>query len=159
MQDLLLQLGDLVLQAAPTVLIILIFYFIMRALFFKPLLKTMAERDSRTIGAQKSAEAAQAAASEKEKQYQDALKHARAKIYAEQEAARKQLLDGRTEQLKQARAEAAAQISKAKDRIAGEFAAARRELELTVGQLSAEIVSRIFPSQPRRPGGNAREAR
>ncbi|HKV23564.1 MAG TPA: ATP synthase F0 subunit B [Candidatus Acidoferrum sp.] len=158
MQDLLRQLGDLVLQAAPTVLIILIFYFIMRAIFFKPLLKTMAERDSRTVGAQKSAEAAQAAASEKEKQYQDALKHARAKIYAEQEVARKKLLDARTEQLKQARAEAGAKISKAKDRIAGEFAAARRDVESTVAQLSAEIAGRILPSQPRRPGGSAREA-
>ena len=54
------QLGELFLQAVPTALIILLFYFILRAVFFKPLLAVMAERDSRTVGAQKAAEAAQA---------------------------------------------------------------------------------------------------
>ena len=108
MQEMVHQLGDLVLQAVPTVLIILLFYFILRALFFKPLLKVMAERDARTTGAQKAAELAQAAAVEKDKQYQDALKHARAKLYAEQEAARKKLLDERAELIKQARVAAAA---------------------------------------------------
>src|ERR1700746_3858674 len=108
------QLGELFLGAAPTVLIILFFYFILRTLFFQPLLRVMAERDARTIGARKAAEAAQAAAAERVKQYQDALKHARAKVYAEQEAARKKLLDERAALLKQERAKAAAEVSKAK---------------------------------------------
>jgi len=73
------QLGELFLQAVPTVLIILLFYIILRAIFFKPLLAVMAERDARTAGAQKAAEAAQAAAAEKVKQYQEALKKPRAK--------------------------------------------------------------------------------
>ncbi|MGH7839091.1 MAG: ATP synthase F0 subunit B, partial [Candidatus Binataceae bacterium] len=143
----------------PTVLIILVFYFILRAIFFKPLLKVMAEREARTVGAQKAAEAAQAAAVEKDKQYQVALKRARAQVYAEQEAARKKLLDERADRIKVARTAAAAQVASAKERIAGEFAATRRELETTVAQLSAEIAGRILPSQPRRPGGSAREAR
>jgi F-type H+-transporting ATPase subunit b len=159
MQEMVHQLGELFLQAVPTVLIILLFYFIMRALFFKPLLKVMAERDARTVGAQEAAVQAQAAAVEKEKQYQEALKQARVKVYAEQEAARKKLLDERTERIKEARAAAAAQVASAKKRIAGEVAAARRELETTVGQLSAEIAGRILPSQPKRPGGSAREVR
>jgi F-type H+-transporting ATPase subunit b len=159
MQEMVHQLGDLVLQAVPTVLIILLFYFILRALFFKPLLKVMAEREARTVGAQRAAELAKAAAAEKEKEYQDALKHARVHVYAEQEAARKKLLDERTELIKQARAAAAAQVAAAKERISGEFAAARRDLETTVAQLSAEIASRILPSLPRRPGGSTREAR
>jgi len=79
MQAIVGQLGELFLQAVPTVLIILLFYIILRALFFKPLLQVMAERDSRTAGAQKAAEAAQVAAAEKVKQYQDALKQARRK--------------------------------------------------------------------------------
>ncbi|HTQ62840.1 MAG TPA: ATP synthase F0 subunit B [Candidatus Solibacter sp.] len=159
MQEMVRQLGDLFLQAVPTVLIILLFYFILRALFFKPLLSVMAERDARTVGAQKAAELAQAAAAEKDKQYQEALKRARAQVYAEQEAARKKLLDERAERIKEARTAASAQVASAKERIAGEFAAARHELETTVAQLSAEIAGRILPSQPRRPGGSTREAR
>jgi F-type H+-transporting ATPase subunit b len=158
MQEIVRQLGELFLQAVPTVLIILLFYFILRAIFFKPLLKVMEERDARTVGAKKAAEAAQAAAAEKAQQYQNALKQARAQVYAEQEAERKKLLDERAELIKTARTAAVAQVAAAKERVAGEFAAARREIETTVVQLSAEIARRILQSPPR-PGGSAREAR
>jgi F-type H+-transporting ATPase subunit b len=152
------QLGELFLGAAPTVLIILIFYFILRALFFQPLLKVMAERYARTVGAQKAAEAAQAAAAEKVKQYQEALKQARGKVYAEQEAARKKLLDERAAQLKDARAKASGEVTQAKNRVAGELASARRDVEASVPQLSAEIARRILQAPPR-PSAPAREAR
>jgi F-type H+-transporting ATPase subunit b len=158
MQEIVHQLGELFLQAVPTVLIILLFYFILRAIFFKPLLRVMAERDARTVGAQKAAEAAQAAAAEKAKQYHDALKLARAQVYTEQEAARKKVLDERAEVVKEARAAATKQVAAAKEQIGAEFAAARREIEKTVTQLSAEIARRILQAPPR-PGGSAREAR
>jgi len=152
------QLGNLFLQAVPTVLIILLFYFILRAIFFKPLLQVMAERDSRTAGAQKAAEAAQAATAERIKQYQEALRQARAQVYAEQEAARKQLLDERAAQLKEARTKASKEVTVAKERVAGELAAERRNLEASIVQLSAEIARRILQVPPR-PGAPAREAR
>ncbi len=152
------QLGELFLGAVPTVLIILLFYFILRTLFFQPLLRVMAERDARTVGAQKAAEAAQAAAAEKVKQYQEALKQARGKVYAEQEAARKKLLDERAAQLKDGRSKAAAEVGAAKERVAAELEAARREVELSVAQLSAEIARRILQAPPR-PGAPVREAR
>ena len=157
MQAIVGQLGELFLQAVPTVLIILLFYIILRALFFKPLLQVMAERDSRTAGAQKAAEAAQAAAAEKVKQYQDALKQARGQLYAEQEAARKKLLDERAAQLKDARTKASAEVGAGKERIARELAGARRDIEATVDQLSAEIARRILQTPP--SGAPMREVR
>ena len=158
MQEIVHQLGELFLQAVPTVLIILLFYFILRAIFFKPLLAVMAERDARTVGAQKAAELAQAAAIERAKQYQDALKQARGQVYAEQEVARKKVLDERAAVIKEARAAATTQVAAGKERIAGELAAARREIETTVSQLSAEIARRILQSPPR-PGNSTRGAR
>jgi F-type H+-transporting ATPase subunit b len=158
MQAIVHQLGELFLQAVPTVLIILLFYIILRAIFFKPLLAVMAERDTRTVGAQKAAEAAQAAAGEKIKQYQDALRKAREQVYAEQEAARKKLLDERAAQIKDARARAAGEVSTAKAGVVAELEAARRQIESTVAQLSAEIARRILQAPPR-PGAPAREAR
>ena len=149
------QLGELFLGAAPTALIILFFYFILRALFFKPLLQIMAERDARTLGAQKAAEAAQTAATEKIRQYQEALKQARGRVYAEQEVARKKLLDERAAQLKDARAKAADDVGAAKKRVAAELAAARRDVQSTVGQLAAEIARRILQAPPH-PGREAR---
>jgi F-type H+-transporting ATPase subunit b len=156
MQDIGHQLGDLFLGAVPTVLIILLFYIILRALFFGPLLKVMAEREARSVGAQKAAVDAQAAAADKIQQYQEALKQARAQVYGEQEAARKKLLDERNALVKAARTKAAAEVDAAKAQIAAEQAAARRAVEATVAQLSSEIANKIL--QAPRPGGS-REAR
>jgi F-type H+-transporting ATPase subunit b len=157
MQTIVQQLGELFLQAVPTVLIILLFYFILRLVFFKPLLAVMAERDARTVGAQKASEAAQAAAAEKVKQYQEALRQARGQVYAEQETARKKLLDERAARIKEARTRASAEVSAAKEHVAAELAAARRDVESTVAQLSAEIARRMLETPP--PRSPAREAR
>jgi len=158
MQEIVHQLGELFLQAVPTILIVLAFYLVMRGLFFRPLLKVMAEREARTVGARHQSAVADAAAADKIKQYQDALRQARAQVYAEQEAARKKLVDERAAALKEARRKASAEVASGKERVAGEFAVARRELEASIGQLAAEIAHRVL--QEARPGGGPmREAR
>lgn len=140
------QLGELFLGAVPTVLILIVLYFILKSLFFKPLLAVMAEREKRTAGAQRGAEAAQAAAAEKVRQYQDALKQARARVYAEQEEARKKLLDERAALLKASRNLAVSEVNAAKEKVAKEAAAAKRELETGTPQLAAEIARRVMES-------------
>jgi F-type H+-transporting ATPase subunit b len=158
MPDLVHQLGELFLGAVPVALIVVVFYVVLRSLFFQPLLKVMAERDARTLGAQKSAEAAQTAAAEKIRQYEEALKQARAKVYAEQEAARKKLMEERAALLKEARAKAAAEVNAGKQGLEKEFAAAKKELQGTAAQLSVEIARRVLQS-PIAPAGPANEAR
>ena len=158
MSDLVHQLGELFLRAVPVAVIVLLFYVIMRSIFFQPLLKVMAERDARTIGAQKAAEAAQAAAAEKVRQYEEALRQARAKVYAEQEADRRKLMDERTAALKEARGKAEAEVNAAKERVAGEFTGAKKEIETTTAQLAAEIARRVLQAAPA-PGTPTREAR
>jgi F-type H+-transporting ATPase subunit b len=146
--DIVHQLGELFLGALPTVVLILIFYFILKSLFFKPLLAVMAEREARSIGAQKAAESAQAAAADKVKQYQDALRKARGQVYAEQEAARKKLLDERAAQVKGARSKSANDVAAAKERVAADLLSARRDIEPSVSQLAADIASRMLePAQ------------
>jgi len=151
------QLGELFLGAVPTVLLILIFYFVMKSLFFKPLLAVMAEREARSAGAQKAAEAAEHAAAEKRKQYQDALKEARAKLYSEQQAERKKLLDERSAVLRDARGRASAEVAEAKRRVAGELATAKRDVDATASQLAMEIAGRILRLPPV-AGSPSREA-
>ena len=157
MSDLVHQLGELFLRAVPVAVLVLIFYFIMRSIFFQPLLKVMAERDARTLGAQRAAEAAQAAAAEKERQYQEAFKQAHAKVYGEQEGERKKLMDERAAILKDARAKADAEVNTAKERVAAEFAAAKKDVEGLAGQLAAEIAHCVM--QTPTPGSPRREAR
>jgi len=158
MSDLVHQLGELFLRAVPVAVIVLFFYIIMRSIFFQPLLKVMAERDAHTIGAQKAAEAAQAAAAEKVRQYEEALRQARARVYADQEADRRKLMEERTAMLKDARAKADAEVNATKARVAGEFAGAKKEIESLTGQLAAEIARRVLQSSPS-PGSPTREAR
>src|SRR5277367_3213411 len=151
MSELVHQIGELFLRAVPVALIVLLFYVVMRALFFQPLLKVMAERNARTLGAQKAAETAEAAAAEKVKQFEAALKQARAKVYAEQEAEVKKVQSERESLLKDARTKANAEVNAGKDRVSGEFAAAKKDLEAGVGQLSSEIAARVL--QAAGPGG------
>jgi len=159
MQQIAHQLGELFLQAVPTVLIVFLFYLILRSVFFKPLLRVMAERDARTKGAQKDADTAQAAAAEKIKQYQAALKQARGEVYAEQDVARRKLLDERNALIKASRNLAAEEIRVAKQRVAGEFASARRDVEAASGQLAAAIARRVLETRPRPPASPVSEAR
>ncbi|MGB7437389.1 MAG: ATP synthase F0 subunit B [Candidatus Acidiferrum sp.] len=158
MPSLVHQIGELFLRAVPVALIVIVFYFVLRSLFFKPILAVMAERQARTQGAQKSAEAAQAAAAEKVRQYEEALRQAKAKIFAEQEAERKKVLDERAATLKGARNRASSEVTKAKERVAGELATAKKDIEVTASELAAEITRRALQVLPE-PSGPSREAR
>ncbi len=149
---------ELFFQVVPIVLILLVFYAVLRVLFFKPLLKVIAEREARTIGVQKAAEEAQKAASEKVKQYQDALKQARTEIYVEQEAARKKVLDERAAQLKEARAKTGAFVNAQRERVAAEVLAVRREIESSITQFAALVARRVLQST-RPPSATPRESR
>jgi F-type H+-transporting ATPase subunit b len=149
---------ELFFQVVPIVLILLVFYTVLRVLFFKPLLQVIAEREARTIGAQKAAEEAQKVAAEKVKEYQEALKQARGEIYLEQEAACKKVLDERAAQLKEARAKATSFVNVERERIKAEVVAARREIESSVTQFAALVARRVLQST-RPPSAPSRESR
>ena len=147
MPDLVHQIGELFLRAVPVIVIVLLFYIIMRAIFFQPLLKVMAERDARTVGAQRAAEAAQAAAADKVRQYEEALKQARARVYAEQEADRKKFMDERTAVLKEARSKAGAEVNAAKAEMEAAERAARMELKELAAKLAVDGAESLVAQQ------------
>jgi F-type H+-transporting ATPase subunit b len=149
---------ELFFQVVPIVLILLVFYAVLRVLFFTPLLKVIAEREARTIGAQRAAEEAQKAAAEKAKQYQDTLKQARTEVYLEQEAVRKKVLDERAARLKEARVKTAATVSAERERIAKEVLAAHSEIESSIPPFAALVARRVLQST-RPPSAPPRESR
>ncbi|HYL09516.1 MAG TPA: hypothetical protein VEU31_02160 [Candidatus Acidoferrales bacterium] len=150
------QLGELFLQAVPTVLIVFLFYLFLRANFFKPFERVMAERRERTIGAQRAAEASQAAAAEKVRAYQEALKKARSGIYAQQETARQKMLEERTARIRESRERASGEVRAAKERISRELTSARADLEMTSAQLGGEIARAILERRPPQPARGTR---
>ena len=104
--QMLLQLEDLFLQSVPTIIIVLLFYVVLKYTFFQPLMKAMDERSARTEGARREAEASQVAAREKVHSYEEALKKARIAVYAEQDVARRVILDERANKVREARTRA-----------------------------------------------------
>lgn len=146
------QLGWLFLKSVPTIILFLLFYWFLRANFFKPLERTLAERNARIAKARAEAEAVQAAAKEKLHTYEDALKKARAGVFAEQEAARQAALDGRTKLLNSVRKIEQDVVRKEKERIAREFEVARAQLEGESANLAGRIAKMILerPSTPLR---------
>jgi F-type H+-transporting ATPase subunit b len=145
------QLGQLFLEAVPTVIIILLFYLVLKYTFFGPLMRVMAEREARTEGARREAEASQAAAKEKILAYEEALRKARQAVYAEQDTVRRSIMDARTAAAREARNQAMKRVKSEKEGISKEVAAARTQLETTSPQLAAEMVSRLLNPPPGRP--------
>ena len=149
--EILHQLGELFLAALPTVILVFLFYLFMRASFFAPMERVLAERHARTEGARRAAESAQAAAQEKVRAYQEALKKARAGVYAVQDAARRAVLEERTAAIRDARSRATEEIRAAKENISTELAAARADLEAASHSLAAEIARAILERRPPAP--------
>jgi F0F1-type ATP synthase membrane subunit b/b' len=159
--EMLHQLEDLFLEAVPTVIIVLLFYAVLKYTFFQPLMKAMDERSALTEGARREAEASQVAAREKVHSYEEALKKARAAVYAEQDVARRGILDERANKVRDARTKAMEHVQSQKDAIAKEVAAARTQLEVTTPDLAAEMVRTLIGTQPgstpgQSPAGGAR---
>jgi F0F1-type ATP synthase membrane subunit b/b' len=154
--DILHQLGDLFLQAVPTVVIVFLFYLFMRWAFFTPIQKAMAVRDGKIEGARRDATAIEEAARKDLENYHEALRKARAEIYAEQEGARQAILDERAKNLKAMRSLAQKEVAEAKNRIAVELAAARAEMERQTPELASEIVRAILENPFSLQGGTDR---
>jgi len=153
--EILHSLGQLLLEAVPTIVIVLLFYFFLRWAFFTPIQKAMAERDARIEGARKEAAEVEAAAKSEMDTYHEALRKARAEIYAEQEAARQVALENRSKLLKTMRARAQEEVAAEKKRIAAEFEAARAQVEREAPALAGEIVRMILEKPSPLRGGAA----
>jgi len=154
--EILNQLGELFLEAVPTIVLVFLFYFFLRWSFFQPIERVLAERSARIEGARAEAAAAQAAAQKEIESYNEALKKARAEFYAVQETERQAVLDERTKLLRGTRSADQERIRVAKERIAAELAAARAELEKQVPVLAGEIVRTILERGPESLSGAKR---
>src|ERR1700722_3870940 len=142
--EILHQIGELFLQAVPTVVIVLLFYFFLRWAFFAPIQKAMAERQARIEGARAEAAAVEAEARQELDTYNEALRKARVEIYGQQEALREAALADRAALLKAMRARTQEDVAVAKKRIAEEAAAARAEIERQTPALAEEIARAVL---------------
>jgi F-type H+-transporting ATPase subunit b len=147
MDEILRQLGDLLLGSVPTMIIFLILVLTYRFVLHQPLLRVLAERRERTAGAVERAHAAIAAADAKSQEYEARLRAARAEIFKAREQRAQKWTAERDAALESARMSARERVSQARKAIESEAAAARNGIESTADKLASDILQAILPAQ------------
>jgi len=143
--ELLRQLGDLVLGSVPTMILFVFLVLAYRFVLYRPLMRTLAERRERTLGALEKAHAAIAAADAKSQEYEAKLRAARAEIFHRREQRLQQWNAQRESALASAREAARERVATARASIEGEADAARRQIEASVDQLARQILRVVLP--------------
>ena len=151
MEKTLHDLAALFVNAIPTVCLLILLHFYLKAMLFRPLEKVLKQREDLTEGARKVAEQSLAAAERKEQEYQEKLREARAEVYRAQEETRRRWLEDQAAQIAQARERSEALVRSAKQEIINEAATARLSLEESSYALADEIAAAVLA----RPAGSA----
>ena len=144
MDQTLRQLGELLLGAVPTVILLALLYVLYTTIVHKPLRRVLDERRSKTEGAVEKSRADIAAAEARTSEYEYRLREARAKVFRAQEAHRKAALDARAAAMSEARTKAQAQVQAAKADIERDREAAQGGLQAEAQTLAEEIMRRVL---------------
>jgi len=144
MDQILRQLGELLLGAVPTVILLAVLYTVYTVLVYRPLTAVLAERRQRTQGAMEKARADIAAAEARTAEYEQRLREARQKIFKNQEARRQQASHSRSQAVNQARARAQEQVKQARVGMEQDKHHAMEKLQSDAARLATEIVRTVL---------------
>jgi F-type H+-transporting ATPase subunit b len=138
------QLGELLLGAVPTVILLALLYALYTVIVHKPLRRVLDERRSKTEGAVEKSRADIAHAEARTAEYEQKLREARAAIFKTQEARRQAAQQARAQAVAAAHGKAQAQVLAAKKDIESDRVAAQAGLEGEITTLAREIVRRVL---------------
>ena len=144
MDEILGQLGGLLLGSIPTIILLVIVYGLYSVLVHRPLVRVLAERHSKTQGAVEKARADIAAAEARTADYEQRIREARLAIFKAQETRRQQALQARSASIAGARTRAHEQIETAREGIEKDKQAAQAGLQAEARSLAAEIVRTVL---------------
>ena len=131
-------------QAIPTILLLIFLYFYFKAMLFGPLEKVLKQRAELTAGARQAADASLAAAERKQQEYERKFAEARAEAYKLQEETRRKWLDDQSDELDGEHQQAQATVESEKQRIAAEAHAAKESLAASSSALAEDIADAIL---------------
>ena len=137
-------LGQLLLKAIPTIFLLVVVHFYLKAMFFRPMADVLAKRRAATEGLRESAEAMRAKAAENIKFIEGQLREAREAIYQEQEEARKGWINDQTAQVEEARKQAHELIHQSEELLDAEAVAAKSQLAGIADALADEIAQTLL---------------
>ena len=157
MDQTLRQLGELLLQAIPTIVMFLMVYFGYRVLVHKPLIRILEERYSKTQGAVEKARADMADAEAKTAEYEQRLRESRLALVRAQEARLHEVMEVRNVELNKAREQAAAKVAAARALLEKDVELAKGSLQADAERLSQEVISTILKpvAMAQSPAGGA----
>jgi F-type H+-transporting ATPase subunit b len=144
MEQTLKQVGELLLGAVPTILLLLTLYALYTALVYKPLKRVLAERRRRTEGAIEKARADISAAESKTFEYEAKLRETKLAIFRAQEIRRQKALEARAEAVAEARKGSDTLIQQAKRQIQEEAEQAKQGLQAESQRLASEIIRAVL---------------
>jgi F-type H+-transporting ATPase subunit b len=144
MDPLLKQVGELLLGAIPTAVLLLLLYALYTSLVAKPLKRVLEQRRERTEGAILKARADIAAAEARTQEYEQRLRDARLAIFKAQEARRQAAQKARATAVAAARERAQQQIREARAAIEQDMIAARQSLQGEAERLASDIIRTIL---------------
>ena len=144
MDQTLKQLGELLLGAVPTVIMLMLLYALYTLIVHKPLQRVLEERHNKTEGAIEKSKADIAAAEARTSEYEQRLREARAAVFRAQDAKRHAAMQARAKAVAEARNGAQAQVQAAKADIEKDRLAAEQGLQAEAAALAREIVRRVL---------------
>jgi F-type H+-transporting ATPase subunit b len=149
MDQILGQLGELVLGSVPTMVFFILLVVAYGLLVRRPLDRVLAERRARTTGAMAQAREAISAAESETAAYEEKLRQAKAEIFAMREARLKQWAAERDRSIGEVRESAGGRVAQARAEIEQGVAAAQRQIESASAALSEQILRAVLPAEAR----------
>lgn len=144
MDQILEQLGGLFLSSIPSVILLILLYFFLKLVLFDPLEKILVERYRKTEGREKDALEAVREAERKAEEYANALHAAKAEIYSQQEALRRNLEVGRATAIAAAAERSEALLAEGRAIVDAEFKTAQATVEQEAGTLARLVADKVL---------------
>jgi F-type H+-transporting ATPase subunit b len=133
-------------------LLIILLIFVLNQTLFRPVNHILEERERLGLGRSLEAQRMLKEAEQRTRNYESQIRAARATVYQQIEARRRELKASRLELLAAARKDAEAQLASARNEIASQADAARSSLERDAREMAENISAQLL-RRPVSPGG------
>jgi F-type H+-transporting ATPase subunit b len=146
MQEIIQQVGALMVGAIPTALLFIVLVLAYQFLVQEPLSATLKQRRARTEGAIEDAHKAIAQAEARAAEYAAKLRQARAQVFTAREKRVQQWNAERDAALDAARKVAGQKVAQAKAELEAEAANARQAIQAAAEDLASQVVRAVLPA-------------
>jgi F-type H+-transporting ATPase subunit b len=144
MDEILRQIGELLVNSIPTIIAVLIVWTGYRFIVHGKLQEVLAQRRALTEGAIEKAQKEIAIAEKRTAEYEQRVREARAQIYKSQQANRQRMMDERGAALAESRKQAGEMVKKARAILEADALSAKTLLEQQANVLADQVIATVL---------------